>query len=906
MSVPCPAQWAEHVGVVLEVGDHLVAGEGVHEVHVVGREPLGDPHRPFELHRHPVSQKSGSTSLHESVKRLISGLAASAGGAADQMSRTKLTPSTQPTRRMVPPCSCADHAQVRCTSGVVPPHSGGKTQKARIERKDSTTVGRLLALRPPCHGPPQIGDAPPRLRPPGEMSSPPDTMSSRPRGAAGRAQGHAGKDVSDRAHHAPRGERRRPGPRAGRGARGPAGGPVRRRGGGGPGQGCRAVVGSAPLPRAGYALRRRCLRQRGVPLAEHAGRRGTGRLVPRARRRGRAVGSRPLGLAAARRHRHCGRRRSPGPGPLPGTSAPTGTTPAGGWRWRDGWPGCSTTTASRGRRCCAPGRPAATSAATATRSTTTCAGSRSCGAGSATPSTPPARPSCSTTPASSCGTSPTLSTLPGPPLGLRRQPALPRPAAGAGRARRAPRRAPLAAPLVPRALGHRRRRQGTGRAPPRRHRPHPAHATRCSPACPATSSSCSSSSPAAHPTRRPSCTTRPRRPTPCSAGSRPTSPPTASRPTRHPSQHGDRSVQVHACHGRTRQVEVLREVVVGLLADDPTLEPRDVLVMCPDVETFAPIIAATFAIGAEDGAAHPAAKLRVRLADRALRQTNALLAVLSQLLELGTARLTASQVLDLAGSPAVRQRFGFDDDQLERLRDWTVGAGVRWGLDAEHRARWQLGDVEQGSWRTGLDRLLLGAAMEGALDSWGGTVPLDDVDSSDIDLAGRLAELLDRLAAAQAADGGPAHRAGLDGRPRGRRDRSGRRDVRHVLAAPPAAHRARRHRRRRRRQHRAPRPRRRPRAARGQPRRTPDARELPHRHPHRLHAGADALGAAPRRLPARPRRRRLPAAEHPRRRRRPRPRPVGRRARPAQRGPPALPRRHHGRRGPPRHHLHRP
>ncbi len=217
-----------------------------------------------------------------------------------------------------------------------------------------------------------------------------------------------------------------------------------------------------------------------------------------------------------------------------------------------------------------------------------------------------------------------------------------------------------------------------------------------------------------------------------------------------PLAEGDRSVQVHACHGRTRQVEVLREVIVGLLADDPTLEPRDVLVMCPDVETFAPIIAATFAIGAEDDAAHPAARLRVRLADRALRQTNALLAVLSQLLELGTARLTASQVLDLAGTPAVRQRFGFDDDALERLRDWTVGAGVRWGLDGEHRATWALGDLEQGSWRDGLDRLLLGTAMEGALDSWGDVVPLDDVDSSDIDLAGRLAELVDRLAAAQA------------------------------------------------------------------------------------------------------------------------------------------------------------
>ena len=50
----------------------------------------------------------------------------------------------------------------------------------------------------------------------------------------------------------------------------------------------------------------------------------------------------------------------------------------------------------------------------------------------------------------------------------------------------------------------------------------------------------------------------------------------------------DQSIQVHSCHGRARQVEVLREVVVGLLDDDPTLEPRDILVMVPDIESYAP------------------------------------------------------------------------------------------------------------------------------------------------------------------------------------------------------------------------------------------------------------------------------------------------------------------------------
>ena len=58
----------------------------------------------------------------------------------------------------------------------------------------------------------------------------------------------------------------------------------------------------------------------------------------------------------------------------------------------------------------------------------------------------------------------------------------------------------------------------------------------------------------------------------------------------------DRSVQVHACHGRSRQVEVLRDVIADLLEQDPTLEPRDILVMCPDVEEYAPLIHAAFGL----------------------------------------------------------------------------------------------------------------------------------------------------------------------------------------------------------------------------------------------------------------------------------------------------------------------
>lgn len=212
-----------------------------------------------------------------------------------------------------------------------------------------------------------------------------------------------------------------------------------------------------------------------------------------------------------------------------------------------------------------------------------------------------------------------------------------------------------------------------------------------------------------------------------------------------PLDPSDRSVQVHACHGRARQVEVLREVLVGLLADDESLEPRDVLVMCPDIETYAPLISATFGL-ADEGDGHPGHRLRVRLADRSLRQTNPLLGVVAGVLDLAAARVTASEVLDLAASPPVRRRFGFSDDDLDRLHAWVSSAGIRWGLDAEHRRPFELQDVRQNTWESGLDRLLLGIAMTEDDHRWvGDALPVDDVDSNDVDLVGRFTELLDRL-----------------------------------------------------------------------------------------------------------------------------------------------------------------
>jgi exodeoxyribonuclease V gamma subunit len=212
----------------------------------------------------------------------------------------------------------------------------------------------------------------------------------------------------------------------------------------------------------------------------------------------------------------------------------------------------------------------------------------------------------------------------------------------------------------------------------------------------------------------------------------------------------DDSISIHSAHGPDRQVEVLRELVLGLLADDPTLEPRDIIVMCPDIETFAPLISAAF--GAQGGdpddapQTHPAHQLRVRLADRSLRQLNPLLQVLSRLFELAESRIEASAIVDLCGTDPVANRFDLRAEDLLRLRELVSRSGIRWGLDAADRRRFAMDDFAQNTWAAGLDRMLLGVTMDEDGEHFIGTsLPMDDIDAGDVELVGRLAEIIARL-----------------------------------------------------------------------------------------------------------------------------------------------------------------
>jgi len=210
----------------------------------------------------------------------------------------------------------------------------------------------------------------------------------------------------------------------------------------------------------------------------------------------------------------------------------------------------------------------------------------------------------------------------------------------------------------------------------------------------------------------------------------------------------DRSIEIHACHGPTRQVEVLRDVLVRLFDEIPDLQPRDVVVMAPNIDELAPVIDAVFSVGDEGD---EAADLRVgfprlpyRIADRKGSHDNPVADATLALLELARGRLRAPEVLAFLGREPIARRFGFDTASLGTLRRWFEETGTRLGEDGEHRQSFGLpGDDEQ-TFRDGLSRMLLGHLMRGeGRRLFQGKLAYDE--AADERLLGALVDAIDGL-----------------------------------------------------------------------------------------------------------------------------------------------------------------
>jgi len=223
-------------------------------------------------------------------------------------------------------------------------------------------------------------------------------------------------------------------------------------------------------------------------------------------------------------------------------------------------------------------------------------------------------------------------------------------------------------------------------------------------------------------------------------------------------ENGDGSIEVHQCHGPTRQVEVLRDALLHRLAADPTLHPRDIIVICPDLETYAPLLepvmGAEFHEPAGDGAGDTTVGARLQLPiaiiDKTTSTSTPVADALAALFDAIGNRLELSKVLELLALEPVRRRFAIDDNGFATIERWLSDLQVHWGIDDTYRAAdpWNYPTgIEAGTWRIAIDRLINGILVQSPepRETLTGVVGYDDISGSSIGLVGCLASFVDAL-----------------------------------------------------------------------------------------------------------------------------------------------------------------
>ena len=203
----------------------------------------------------------------------------------------------------------------------------------------------------------------------------------------------------------------------------------------------------------------------------------------------------------------------------------------------------------------------------------------------------------------------------------------------------------------------------------------------------------------------------------------------------------DRTICVHSAHSPLREVQILHDQLLNLFATNSGLLPRDIIVMAPDIDQYAPFVNATF------GNAPGRQFIPWSISDRRMRAEQQLLEALLLLLQLPESRFESTDVFALLQVPAIRRKFSLERTDLSRLHQWIHESGIRWSLDAGMRAELGLPSVDTNSWHFGLKRMFAGYAMPATEERlYEGIAPYNEVEGTDSDRIEKLQLFIDLAA----------------------------------------------------------------------------------------------------------------------------------------------------------------
>ena len=206
-----------------------------------------------------------------------------------------------------------------------------------------------------------------------------------------------------------------------------------------------------------------------------------------------------------------------------------------------------------------------------------------------------------------------------------------------------------------------------------------------------------------------------------------------------PVSSDDVSIIFQDCHTPLREVENLHDHILGLMHNDNSLTPKDIIVMMPDVAKYSPYIEAVF------GGATAERFIPYSLADLAIEQEKPVINSFITLVDLPFSRFGVSDILDLFAVEPIAKQFNCGEDEFEQFRFWLEKVGIRWGIDAAHKVEHELPEMQLNTWQQGLNRLLLGVAMGDESQEFEGIYPSDQIEGMASESLSKLLQFVDNL-----------------------------------------------------------------------------------------------------------------------------------------------------------------
>lgn len=194
-------------------------------------------------------------------------------------------------------------------------------------------------------------------------------------------------------------------------------------------------------------------------------------------------------------------------------------------------------------------------------------------------------------------------------------------------------------------------------------------------------------------------------------------------------QHDDMSIRIASSHSVVREIESLKDHLLALFENDPTLRPHDVVVMAPNIADYAPFVHQIFRHSV----------IPYSISDVSVADSAPIFKLLSLLTGITKRRLSVLELTEIVSGPAVLSKFNLTADRASELMGLAYRNHVRWGL-----RRGTNGTQHNNTWEDGTLRLIAGQSL-GSDSCINGAYPFRSQSSDRVDYA-KVALFLDELA----------------------------------------------------------------------------------------------------------------------------------------------------------------